>query len=69
MKKLSVFVASAILVSAFSGTVFAAESTTLTYQQAIERALNKSYSLQKAEVEIQRSLEVRNKLGSELEYI
>ncbi|MFT9849633.1 TolC family protein [Aneurinibacillus sp. REN35] len=68
MKKLPTFLAGAFLASAFASTAFAADTTTLTYQQAIERALDKSYSLQKAEVEIERSLEVRNKLGGDLTY-
>lgn len=73
MKKLPTFLAGAFLAASFTSVGYAADtataSKTLTYEQAVEKALNQSYSLQKAEIEIDRSLEVRNKLGSELKYI
>ncbi|CEH30635.1 hypothetical protein AM501_28470 [Aneurinibacillus migulanus] len=68
MKKLSAILATALLTASFAGTGFAANKK-LTYQEAIDRALEQNYSVQKAEVEIERSLEVRNKLGRELEYV
>ncbi|MED0676160.1 TolC family protein [Aneurinibacillus thermoaerophilus] len=74
MKKLPAFVLSTALLFPLSFPVYAAETTSvvqsqsLTYEQALERAFNASIPLKNAADEIDRSFEVRQSVGSGIEY-
>lgn len=79
MKKLPVFVLATAMLFPLTVPVSAAESAvdkatqqqsqTLTYEQAIQRALSTSYSLQNAKADIERANEVRDKLSDNIEYV
>ncbi|MED0738678.1 TolC family protein [Aneurinibacillus thermoaerophilus] len=74
MKKLPAFVLSTALLFPLSLPVYAAETTlvvqsqSLTYEQALERAFNASIPLKNAGDEIDRSFEIRQNLGSGIQY-
>lgn len=79
MKKASTFLLSIVLLFPLSVPAFAAEQEavqqqnvvqqqTLTLEQAIQRALSTSYSLQNAKADIERANEVRNNAADNVEY-
>ncbi|WP_047150880.1 TolC family protein [Aneurinibacillus tyrosinisolvens] len=75
-KKLSALLVTASLLvpyAVLSPAAYAAEQQkdqelTLTYQQAVERALNNSYTLKNSKEDIDRSAEVRDKVGENVKY-
>lgn len=78
-RKIPIFVLSTALILSSGTSVFAEEQNssnqrveqaqTLTYEQALERALSSSYSLQNAKADIERAGETRDKAADNIKYI
>lgn len=69
MKKINIFLLTLVFVVSSSLAAFAAEPEPITYQQAVDMALKNSYALRNAEADIERTDEVREKAGDNIDYI